>query len=228
VQRAPLVTVPDPNDPTWCPPGGWDAVWQFEDETDLTPDGFANCSFEQKYAYVSDGKLMFNPPSGESGNICRSMSDKYLIKMAISLKVNDSNENYAGAPIVMISNADGVNGVTLLDAPMLVSLGKETLALVPDYMTWYIAYYESFREGYVMFNYSTGSWIVFVLDWQAKKVLVYNQSRELVASMDVITTSTSDKAYFIGMMEFNNWSEEGKEQLYNDVEVDWVAVRLSA
>ncbi len=190
----------DPNDPTWMPAGGWDKIWEFETDAELTD--FAT---DQQYASVSDHRVVFEPPSGSYGYIERDITDGGISKVAICLKDIVSS----------VTDIHMVAGVDVIVDGNLYSVSIYTVAGDPSKLELY----DEVSGTSVHFT-NPGDWIVLVVDLVNKIARVYDRNKNVLAEVTLSPSSTTQTGYWVYVEEDNE-----SDYTIDDVEVDWIAIK---
>jgi len=190
----------DPNDPTWTPAEGWDKVWQFESSSEISD--FGNNGYD--YAYVEDGLLKFNPPSGDSGHISRADSYRYKrVAIAFRIKIISISKVIRTMYVVKRANTHS-SYTTIIDAY------SQTELRLRD---------EGSGSSVVFTN--TENWYALVVDYDVMKARVYDINKNLIAEVDVTWESFASYSDMIYIYEYNT------SDLVEDVEIDWVAIKYA-
>lgn len=190
----------DPNDPTWTPAGGWDKVWEFETDAELTD--FAT---GQRYASVSDHRVIFEPPSDDYGYVERDITDEVISKVAICLK-----DIVSSAPDIHM-----IVGVDIDDGTSVYSVSLYTVAGDPSKLELYD---ENSGNSVVFTN--PNDWIVFVVDYVNKIARVYDRNKNVLAELSLTADTSVAKGYWVHVEEYNV-----SAVTIDDVEVDWIAIK---
>jgi len=203
----------DPNDPTWCPAGGWTQVWEFntEDElNDFANDTLLNCHTENsKIIYDADenndakASRRTNTPKYKRVAICFRVPNWTVIEernlTIISTEAPSATFHYA-----IYVEADKNRGVNKL------ALGSRKNGEAIEYM----------------FNITHGEWYVFVANIASESNMIegyiYDSNKQCIAYVGGEYSDTTT-LLFDYIETYERKHETDVCDL--DLEVDWMAVK---
>jgi len=188
-----------PYEEPWMLPQGWTKVWQFNTEEEL--NDFANA--ERRNAYVENGKIEFNPPEDDYGDVIREVM-KFYRRIAICIKV----ELVSGLSSELVCTASSCDGNKCKGLYLRTKYNSETELEICDF------------QGFncVSFN-CPDDWFVIVFDHVDNRIVVYDRNKNIIAetisaeytAASIVSTIRIDEVKFTG-------------ERITDVKVDWVAV----
>jgi len=197
----------DPNDPTWCPSGGWSEVIEFTSEDDL------NWFDSVSGAVVEGGMCKLEPPIGSNNTyyIARERSDGWYTRIAICFRYVENVAN-ASAQLEAVTSSSFHNHTGL--GARLEHHTQPAYTKAVDIVADTETDIGDRRE----------KWLVFVVDYGGEWLKVYEETT--LIHQETLSTQTDPAGSPLPADRYNvrcQGVDDGNNNIWTYV--DWIAIK---
>jgi len=205
----------DPHASPWAPPEGWDRVWEFTTDYDIT-DFTRGHPENVAYARTEFDRVIFEPPPGKWGFMTRFEQNRHVRRVAFCLRAKiylaGEQERIASAQSIVENYVCECHFETA--APSVDSWTPPEDTAPEDW--WKLRDYVSDA---VSITRVVEDWVVFVVDFISKEAWIYDRNGDVRNYRSLASEPSAPSQYTLTVIEFNL-----PDTTVTDVEVDWIAV----